>query len=402
MALAIRLSRGGAKKRPYYRIVVADSRSARDGRFIEKVGTYNPLLAKDSPERVKLDADRIQHWLGVGAQPSDRVLRFLDAAGIRERAARNNPQKAEPGEKAKERVESARSKEAEAAEAAAAARRKRQRPWLPRRSRPRLPSRRPRPKPLPRRWPSRLRQSREEAPKRRLRAKLRRGSCRRAARCRPTRANRPPSRPRAPTTSLRRAAESPQAAEAEAESGESSEEPAEGAAEDSAGLNDERGGERRIALAAVAGAHGVKGELRLKLFSDSARQVCRAYEALCRRQSSGASSRFATRQDCRCALRRRRRPLGAEALRGIAGRGRAFGAASARGGRILSRRPDRPLCCRSRLRYRLAGSSRSRITAPATCSRSRTAAGKRSLIPFKPGIADLEDGRVVLDPEFLA
>src|SRR5690348_12341402 len=120
MALAIRLSRGGAKKRPYYRIVVTDSRSPRDGRFIEKVGTYNPLLAKDSPERVKLDTDRIQHWLGVGAQPSDRVLRFLDAAGIRERAARSNPKKAEPGEKAKERSEARAAKEAEAAEAAAA------------------------------------------------------------------------------------------------------------------------------------------------------------------------------------------------------------------------------------------------------------------------------------------
>jgi small subunit ribosomal protein S16 len=120
MAVAIRLSRGGSKKRPYYRIVVADSRNARDGRFIEKVGTYNPLLAKDSPERVKLDADRIQHWLGVGAQPSDRVLRFLDAAGIRERTARNNPKKAEPGEKAKERAEARAAKEAEAAEAAAA------------------------------------------------------------------------------------------------------------------------------------------------------------------------------------------------------------------------------------------------------------------------------------------
>src|SRR5919112_3123185 len=120
MALAIRLSRGGAKKRPYYRIVVTDSRSPRDGRFIEKVGTYNPLLAKDSPERVKLDTDRVQHWLGVGAQPSDRVLRFLDAAGIRERPARNNPQKAEPGEKAKERIEQRAAKEAEAAEAAAA------------------------------------------------------------------------------------------------------------------------------------------------------------------------------------------------------------------------------------------------------------------------------------------
>jgi small subunit ribosomal protein S16 len=120
MAVSIRLSRGGAKKRPYYRIVVADSRNARDGRFIEKVGTYNPLLAKDSPERVKLDTDRIQHWLSVGAQPSDRVLRFLDAAGIRERPARNNPQKAEPGEKAKERVEARAAKEAAAAEAAAA------------------------------------------------------------------------------------------------------------------------------------------------------------------------------------------------------------------------------------------------------------------------------------------
>jgi small subunit ribosomal protein S16 len=118
MAVAIRLSRGGSKKRPYYRIVVADSRNARDGRFIEKVGIYNPLLAKDSPERVKIDADRIQHWLGVGAQPSDRVLRFLDAAGLRERPARNNPKKAEPGEKAKERVEERAKKSAEAEAAA--------------------------------------------------------------------------------------------------------------------------------------------------------------------------------------------------------------------------------------------------------------------------------------------
>ena len=95
MAVAIRLARGGSKKRPYYRIVVADSRNARDGRFIEKVGTYNPLLAKDSPERVKLDNERISHWLSVGAKPSDRVLRFLDAAGLKERPARNNPKKAE-------------------------------------------------------------------------------------------------------------------------------------------------------------------------------------------------------------------------------------------------------------------------------------------------------------------
>src|SRR5512139_1504557 len=121
MAVAIRLARGGSKKRPYYRVVVADSRNARDGRFIEKVGTYNPLLAKDSPERVKLDADRISHWLSVGAQPSDRVARFLDAAGIRERAARNNPKKGEPGEKAKERIEERAAKLAEAEEAKAAA-----------------------------------------------------------------------------------------------------------------------------------------------------------------------------------------------------------------------------------------------------------------------------------------
>jgi small subunit ribosomal protein S16 len=121
MSIAIRLARGGSKKRPYYRIVVADSRAPRDGRFIEKVGTYNPLLAKDSPERVKLLGERITHWLSVGAQPSDRVARFLDAAGIRERAARNNPNKAVPGEKAKERAEERETKATEAAEAAAAA-----------------------------------------------------------------------------------------------------------------------------------------------------------------------------------------------------------------------------------------------------------------------------------------
>ena len=113
MALAIRLARGGAKKRPYYRIVVTDSRNARDGRFLEKIGTYNPLLPKDSAERVKLDTDRAQHWLGVGAQPSDRVARFLDAAGLRTRAQKNNPKKAEPGEKAKERAEARAAKQAE-------------------------------------------------------------------------------------------------------------------------------------------------------------------------------------------------------------------------------------------------------------------------------------------------
>ena len=121
MAVAIRLARGGAKKRPYYKIVVTDSRNARDGKFIERIGSYNPLLAKDNPERVKLDADRARHWLSVGAQPSDRVARFLDAAGVKERTARNNPKKAEPGEKAKERAEERASREAEAAEAAAAA-----------------------------------------------------------------------------------------------------------------------------------------------------------------------------------------------------------------------------------------------------------------------------------------
>ena len=121
MAIAIRLSRGGAKKRPYYRIVVSDSRSPRDGKYLEQIGTYNPLLAKDSGERVKLNEDRARYWLGVGAQPSDRVARFLDAAGIRERAARNNPNKAEPGEKAKERAEEKAAKVAEAEEAANAA-----------------------------------------------------------------------------------------------------------------------------------------------------------------------------------------------------------------------------------------------------------------------------------------
>lgn len=121
MALSIRLSRGGAKKRPVYRIVVADSRAPRDGRFIEKLGTYNPLLPKDSAERVTLDTERAKHWLSVGAQPTDRVERFLDAAGLLKRSAKNNPKKGLPGEKAKERLELKAQKEAEAAEAAAAA-----------------------------------------------------------------------------------------------------------------------------------------------------------------------------------------------------------------------------------------------------------------------------------------
>jgi len=121
MAVAIRLSRGGNKKRPYYRIVVSDTRSPRDGKYLEQIGTYNPLLPKDSAERVKLDEDRARYWLGVGAQPTDRVARFLDVAGIKERPARNNPNKAEPGEKAKERAEERATRAAEAEEAAKAA-----------------------------------------------------------------------------------------------------------------------------------------------------------------------------------------------------------------------------------------------------------------------------------------
>jgi small subunit ribosomal protein S16 len=121
MSISIRLSRGGSKKRPYYRIVVANSRSPRDGKYLEQIGTYNPLLAKDSPERIKLVDDRARYWLGVGAQPTDRVARFLDAAGIKERAARVNPKKGEPGEKAKDRAEERAAKIAEAEEAARAA-----------------------------------------------------------------------------------------------------------------------------------------------------------------------------------------------------------------------------------------------------------------------------------------
>ncbi|MBB3691653.1 MULTISPECIES: 30S ribosomal protein S16 [Sphingomonas] len=120
MALSIRLSRGGSKKRPYYRIVVADARSPRDGKFIEKIGNYNPLLGKDDEKRIVLDAERAKHWLGVGAQPTDRVARFLDAAGVKERAARSNPKKGEPGEKAKERAEERAEKLKAQQEAAAA------------------------------------------------------------------------------------------------------------------------------------------------------------------------------------------------------------------------------------------------------------------------------------------
>lgn len=125
MALRIRLSRGGAKKRPYYRVVVADGRFPRDGRFIERIGTYNPLLPKDAPERIKLDLGRAKHWISKGATPSDRVLRFLDAAGVMTREARNNPQKGLPGKKRLEREEEAKAAaddaKAKAAEEARAA-----------------------------------------------------------------------------------------------------------------------------------------------------------------------------------------------------------------------------------------------------------------------------------------
>ena len=107
MAMKIRLARAGSKKRPFYRIVAADSRMPRDGRFIEKLGTYNPLLPKDSEERVKMDAERVKHWLGAGATPTDRVARMLEASGVIPVKARNNPIKGQPRAKAKERAESA-------------------------------------------------------------------------------------------------------------------------------------------------------------------------------------------------------------------------------------------------------------------------------------------------------
>ncbi len=121
MATRIRLARGGSKKRPYYRIVAADVRAPRDGRFIEKLGTYNPLLPKDSAERVTMNKERIQYWLDQGATPTDRVLRFLDAEGMMKREARNNPNKAKPGKKAEERIAEKAQKEEDAKAAAAEA-----------------------------------------------------------------------------------------------------------------------------------------------------------------------------------------------------------------------------------------------------------------------------------------
>ncbi|MCW1930712.1 30S ribosomal protein S16 [Pararhodobacter zhoushanensis] len=117
MATKIRLARGGSKKRPFYAIVVCDSRMPRDGRFLEKVGTYNPLLAKDSEDRVKMDIERVQAWLDKGAQPTDRVVRFVEAAGVRAKVERNNPNKAKPGKKAVARAK----ERADKAEAAATA-----------------------------------------------------------------------------------------------------------------------------------------------------------------------------------------------------------------------------------------------------------------------------------------
>ena len=118
MAMKIRLARGGSKKRPFYRIVAADSRMPRDGRYIEKLGTYNPLLPKDSEERVKMDLDRVKHWMDQGAQPTDRVSRMLEAAGVLDKKERNNPQKGTPGKKAQERAEEKAAKAAAADEAA--------------------------------------------------------------------------------------------------------------------------------------------------------------------------------------------------------------------------------------------------------------------------------------------
>ena len=117
MAMKIRLARGGNKKRPFYRIVAADSRMPRDGRYIEKLGTYNPLLPKDSEERVKMNAERVQYWLRQGAQATDRVARMLEAADVMEKKERNNPNKAKPGEKAQSRAEEKATKAAEASQA---------------------------------------------------------------------------------------------------------------------------------------------------------------------------------------------------------------------------------------------------------------------------------------------
>ena len=119
MSVKIRLARGGSKKRPYYYVVIANSTSPRDGKYIEQIGTFNPLLKKDNPERSKLDADRVKHWLSVGAQPTDRVMRLLDAAGLAKREASHNPERAKPRKTAQERTAAAEAAKAKAAAAAA-------------------------------------------------------------------------------------------------------------------------------------------------------------------------------------------------------------------------------------------------------------------------------------------
>jgi len=118
MAMKIRLARGGSKKRPFYAIVAADSRMPRDGRFIEKLGTYNPMLPKDSEDRVKMDIDRVKHWLGEGAQPTDRVARMLEAAEVMPKKERSNPKKGAPGKAAQARADE-KAEKAKAAEEAA-------------------------------------------------------------------------------------------------------------------------------------------------------------------------------------------------------------------------------------------------------------------------------------------
>ncbi|MFD1327753.1 30S ribosomal protein S16 [Mycoplana ramosa] len=120
MSLKIRLARGGSKKRPYYQIVVADARSPRDGRFLDRVGAWNPMLGKEDAKRVELNEERIKEWLAKGAQPTDRVLRFLNEAGIAKREARSNPDKGKPGKKALERAAEKKQKAEDAAAAAAA------------------------------------------------------------------------------------------------------------------------------------------------------------------------------------------------------------------------------------------------------------------------------------------
>jgi small subunit ribosomal protein S16 len=119
--LTIRMARAGTKKRPFYHIVVADSRAPRDGRFIERIGHFNPLLPKDKPERLKLDLDKVKTWMTKGAQPSDRVMRFLDAAGVAKREKRNNPEKAIPRKERKAQAEAAKAGAAAAPAAAAPA-----------------------------------------------------------------------------------------------------------------------------------------------------------------------------------------------------------------------------------------------------------------------------------------